>query len=208
MRKLRMAFIAGVVAMSAAGAAVAATAHIHTMKVDLPDGSVAQIHYTGDVAPKVEVVPAAADDAVLAFPAAFAGPDEAAFFAPFARMDRIMAQMEQRHRAMLRQVAQMDAQAQNAAANGAAAPAGLVMAGTLPAGTSVHYSFYSSSNGKDGCTRTVEWRSDGSDKQPQITRTSSGDCDSAKPSAMPQSAAEAKPAAPESDPRQLPGQST
>ncbi|OCC22771.1 hypothetical protein MB02_15290 [Croceicoccus estronivorus] len=210
MRKLRTALIAGVLTVAAAGAAVAASEHVHVMKVDLPDGGVARIHYTGDVAPKVEFVPAKAGVPAFALPVAFSSLDDEAFFAPFARMDQIMAQMEQRHRAMMQMVAQMDSQASKArgkaAANGTA-PVGFVTTGTLPAGTTMHYSFYSSTNGKNGCTQTVEWRSDGSSKQPQVTRASSGDCDSVKPSTTPKPAAAAKPMG-KDDTRKLPGNST
>jgi hypothetical protein len=209
MRKLRTILIGGVVAVAATGAAVAASEHIHVMKVDLPDGAVAQIHYTGDVAPKVDVVSGAAAQRMMAVPIGFDDVD--AVFAPFAQMDMIMARMEQQHRAMMQQIAQMS---QAAEAAGADAPTQLVSAGPLPPGAVVHYSFYSSTSGKNGCTQTVEWRSDGSGKQPQVTRASSGDCDAIKPSDTPSPAAVTKPAAPEKptekqdDTRFLPGRST
>ena len=78
MRKLRTALIGGAVAVAATGAAVAASEHIHMMKVNLPDGAVAQIHYTGDVAPKVEVVSGPAAQRLMAVPV---GLDDDAFFA-------------------------------------------------------------------------------------------------------------------------------
>ncbi len=208
MRKLRTALIGGAVAVAATGAAVAASEHIHMMKVNLPDGAVAQIHYTGDVAPKVEVVSGPAAQRLMAVPV---GLDDDAFFAPFARMDMIMAQMEQQHQAMMQQIAQMN-EAAATASDGA--PAHLVAMGQLPQGATVHYSFYSSTSGKNGCTQTVEWRSDGSGKQPQVTRASSGDCDAVKPSDKPSPAAVTAPAAPEKpverkdDTRLLPGRST
>ena len=210
MRKLRTALIAGVVALAATGAAVAASEHIHVMKVNLPDGGVARIHYTGDVAPRIEVVRAADGRSLVAVPAGF--DDDAAFFAPFAQMDRMMARMEQQHRAMMQQIAQMN----QAAAEQDDAPAGgLVSTGALPQGSVVQYSFYSSTNGKSGCTQTVEWRSDGSGKEPEVTRASSGDCESVKPSTTPHPAAMTEPAAPEKpavdkkdDTHLLPGRST
>ena len=66
------------------------------------------------------------------------------------------------------------------------APAGsgsaghVVVTGNMPAGSSYSYTMVSSSDGKASCTQTVEWRSDGSGKAPQVTRASSGDCGTAK----------------------------
>ena len=51
MRKLRNILLAGTGALLVAGAAIAAEKHV--MNVALPDGSVAQIHYEGDVVPRV-----------------------------------------------------------------------------------------------------------------------------------------------------------
>jgi hypothetical protein len=161
MPKLRAAAIAGAATLLFAGAAAAATAQLHTMQVDLPDGSVAQITYAGDVAPKVAVEPVDVQ--------------AAAYVDPFAAMEREMALMEQRHAEMMRQVAAMQ---QQAAASG---QAGQVLAtGNMPAGTSYSYTMVSTSNGDGACTQTVEWRSDGSGKAPQVTRASSGDCGAAK----------------------------
>ena len=207
MPKLRTVLIAGTVGLLTAGTAVAATAHVHTMKVDLPDGSVARISYTGDVAPRVQVLPTAAPaESDFIAPLAFTPVDDAVLFAPFAHFDQIFARLEQQHREMIQRVAQMDrAIAQSAGPD--EAPRRLVATGNLPAGTTVHYSFYSSTNGKDACSQTIEWRSDGSGKQPQITRTSSGDCDSVKPSTTPRPAV-AKKTVPQDEVRQLPGNST
>jgi hypothetical protein len=159
MPKLRTALIAGAATLLFAGVAVAATAKFHTMQVNLPDGSVAQITYAGDVAPKVAVEPvdARAD----------------AYADPFAAMERDMALVEQRNAEVMRQVAAMQ---QQAAAGGQ--PGQFVVTG--PAGASYSYTMVSSSTGNGTCTQTVEWRSDGSGKQPQVTRASSGDCGAVK----------------------------
>ena len=58
MRFARTTILAGGAAMLLAGTAAYAADKLHTMNVSLPDGSVAQIEYSGDVAPKVSVVPA------------------------------------------------------------------------------------------------------------------------------------------------------
>ena len=220
MRKLRTALAAGIVAVAVAGVAVTAAERVHVMKVDLPDGGVAQIHYIGDVAPQIqlvrgEAVAAQATPQRIAIPVAFAD--------PFAQMDLMMAQMEQRHHAMMQQIAQMEraAAAMQADAAGAAQGNGqtlLVSEGALPPGAVVQYSFYSSSNGKNGCTQSVEWRSDGSGQQPQVTRASSGNCESVQRSNKPQPvadvvkpakpAAKPAPAAQEDQSHLLPGRST
>jgi hypothetical protein len=165
MPKLRTALLAGAGTLLFAGVATAATAKFHTMSVDLPDGSVAQIQYVGDVAPKVSVVPVAAEDA--------------AYADPFAAMDadfaRVSAMMEQQQEDMMRQVALMQ---RDAATSGQ--PGQFVVTGNLPAGTSYHYTMVSTSGGNGTCTQSVEWRSDGSGKQPQVMRTSSGDCGAVK----------------------------
>ena len=192
MRTLRTAFVAGVAALAATGVAVAASEHVHVMEVSLPDGGVAQIHYIGDAKPSVAMVQAPVDAQRNFLPV---GLDDDPFFAPFAQMDLMMAQMEARHQAMMQQIANRD---QMAAADADGAPVQLVSQGDLPAGTVVQYSFHSSTSGANGCTQTVEWRSDGSGKEPKVVRASSGDCDAAKPSAKPQpTASTPEPAAPE-----------
>lgn len=216
MRKLRTALAAGIVAVAVAGVAVTAAERVHVMKVDLPDGGVAQIHYIGDVAPQIQVVRGeAVAPQRIAIPMAFAD--------PFAQMDMMMAQMEQRHHAMMQQIAQMERAATAMQADTADTTRGngqtlLVSEGALPPGAVVQYSFYSSSNGKNGCTQSVEWRSDGSGQQPQITRASSGNCESVQRSDKPQPVADmAKPAKPAAKPAPaaqedqshlLPGRST
>lgn len=215
MRKLRTALVAGVVALAATGVAVAASDHVHVMEVKLPDGGVAQIHYLGDARPDVTVVQSSVAAQEMRLPVGF---DDDMFFAPFAQMDLMMAQMEARHQAMMQQIANMD---QMAAVDADGAPVHLVSQGDLPAGTMVQYSFHSSTSGANGCTQTVEWRSDGSGKEPQVVRASSGDCAAVKPSAKPQPTAtqpesaapkqKAKPAKPAKQEDQtdlLPGHST
>ncbi len=188
MPKLRTAILAGGATLLFAGAAVAATAQFHTMSVNLPDGSVAHITYAGDVAPKVAVDEADAQ--------------AAAYADPFAAMDRdfarVSAMMEQQRQQMMQQVAAMQRQGQQ---QGAGQPGQLVVTGNMPAGSSYSYSMVSSSNGKGTCSQTVEWRSDGSGREPQVTRASSGDCGAIKggegdkpvPASAPQKAAAVDP---------------
>jgi hypothetical protein len=50
----------------------------------------------------------------------------------------------------------------------------------MPQGSSYSYTMVSPSNGQGSCTQTIEWRSDGAGKEPQVTRASSGDCGAAR----------------------------
>lgn len=160
MRFTRTTILAGAALLVAGTAATAAAEELHKMKLALPDGSVAQIAYTGDVAPKVTVVPAS--------------PRTLIAYDPFAGFDRIFAEMQARHRAMMLQMAAMEKAAAEAADSGQ--PGLVTVSGNLPAG--VHYSYVSSTTDANGCTRTVEYRSDGSSEAPKVTRASAGNCDS------------------------------
>jgi hypothetical protein len=182
MRKLHTALLAAGGLALAAGAAHAA-GKLNTMNVALPDGTVAQIAYEGNVPPRISVVPVAAAD-------------------PFAELERMSAMMQARHEMMMRQVAQMQQQARQqivaAQRSGAGAnePGQVVVSTNLPAG-SYSYTMVSTTSSAGGCTQTVEWRSDGSAKEPQVTKTSAGDCSAVLKNApaIP-AAAPARPAAP------------
>ena len=99
MRLTRKAAFAGLASLAVAGAALAADApRFHTMNVNLPDGAVAQVRYSGDVAPTVTIARAPAQG--WADPAGvLAGFDPA----PFAALDRMAAEMDREAAAMLRQ---------------------------------------------------------------------------------------------------------
>ncbi len=71
--------LAGAAALAVASVAIAAD-RTHVVNVAMPDGSIAQIHYVGDVVPKVVVAPA-----TDMMPVAFF--DQS----PFAMFDRISA---------------------------------------------------------------------------------------------------------------------
>lgn len=159
MRLTRTTILAGGAALLVAGTAAAAADKLHTMHVALPDGSVAQIEYSGDIAPKVTVEPV--DVRTVAFD-------------PFAELDRMAAYVEAQHRVMMQQVQAMQQAAMKA---GTAEPGQLTVVGGLPAGT--HFSYVSSTTDANGCTQTVQYTSDGSSAQPKVTRTSAGNCDKA-----------------------------
>jgi hypothetical protein len=171
-RALRNAALAGAALVVAGGAAMAATAAMHTMNVAMPDGSVARIEYIGDVAPKVTIQPVAPQQA------AFAGPFGATMPA-FADLDRVSAMMDQQVHAMMQRAEAM----QVAAASAGGQPGMVTVSSNLPKG-SYHYEFVSTTSGNGGCTQTVSWSSDGSGAQPKMTRASTGDCGSAKSGAV------------------------
>lgn len=155
--------------------AEAAAARLHTMNVNAPDGSIVQVQYSGEVAPKVEVVPA---DRVQSA----AMPDMAD---PFAAMDAIAAIMDARMNVMMQQAAMMQAHAARMQQQAAAqdAPSGgspLVMTGVMPKGAQVTY--YSTSTDANGCTRAVSYSSDGSGSAPKITQAASDRCEAVSPS--------------------------
>lgn len=163
MRMTRPLLLTGIVAAIAGVTAVAAADRqpVHTMLVHLPDGSVEQVRYTGDVAPHVVLHPVAADPMLAAF-----GADS-----PFAMMDRISAQMDAQMSGMMQQAAMMQQmtpdQLQQAALAGA------------PAGATSSFTMISTSGGNGSCSQSVRTVSMGDGKAPQVTRTASGDCGSA-----------------------------
>ena len=172
--RIRKRYILGAAALIVAGACVAeaASAELHSMKVNLPDGSVANVQYTGDVAPKILIRPASAQDIAQAnavlVPRMVAMPDV------FAQMDRISAQMELQTAAMLRRAAQMQQVAIAQGANGAPGVT-VVSTGNMPKGA--HFSYVSTTTDAKGCTRTVSYSSDGSSQTPQLTKTASDACE-------------------------------
>ncbi len=180
MRFTRTAILAGGAALLVAGTAAFAADKLHTMNVNLPDGSVAHIEYVGKVAPKVMVQPA--------------DPVPVAFIDPFAQFDRIAAEMQAQQQALIRQANALEQAAAHAGAGAPGAP-GVTLVGDLPAGT--HFTYVSSTTDANGCTRTVEYSSDGKSQQPKVTKTSAGSCDAAEPEAAPVTASAAAPAQPQ-----------
>lgn len=190
MIRLSSKVLIGAAALSLAGAcaAQAATAKLHTMLVNLPDGSVAQVNYVGDVAPRIAIQPVEApQDARMA-------PDQASMMMadPFAQMAMVSAMMDRQAVAMMQQVSAM----QQAAAHGAAP--GMTMTstatGTMPQG--VQMTYVSTTTDANGCTRTISYASDGSQAAPKVTEAASHGCE-AKPNAKPDQATPAPSGAPQ-----------
>ena len=180
-RKIGVILLAGVAALAAGGTAMAAAAQSHILKVVLPDGSVERIRYTGEVAPRVVLVPA------RAMPTALFDPFEDGSSLQF---DRVIAEMNRQTADMMQQLAAM--QARPTGANGQVDLAALQ---NMPIGT-VHYSFVSTSNGRSICSQSVEVTSQGPNLKPKMVSQSSGDCAGAPAAVQPALGHDAAAAAP------------
>ncbi|HEX4196924.1 MAG TPA: hypothetical protein VHZ26_05740 [Caulobacteraceae bacterium] len=196
MRIIQTALLAGVAAVGCLGVAAlagspptkpqASQPQFHVLTVRLPDGSVEQIGYSGDVAPRVVLAPGGLPFAAFAPMAGFgpAADPGAAASDPFAMLERLSAQMD-------RQMAEMMRNAP-LAPPAVAAPGGMQQTalGKLPAG-SESYSFVSSISGGKACTRSVEITSQGSGQPPRVVSQTSGDCGGRNAAAAPPAAAAA-----------------
>jgi hypothetical protein len=167
---LSAAALVGVVGFAAAQN----RAHDHVLTVRLPGGGVEQIHYRGDIAPRV-IVSAQAAPIVMASPVA--APFD--WSSPFALMDQISAQSQ----ALAREF-----DALSAPGAGAFAFAG--------PGLSEGFNFASSLAGKGVCGQSLEITSSGDGKPAQVVSRSWGDCGSKTPAKPDQAAAQAPHAAP------------
>jgi hypothetical protein len=169
--------MAGLGSIAIAGAAAA-----HTMTIQLPDGTVEQIHYAGDVAPRISLRPAA--------PVAF---DEAPFaaFDPspiFARMEQISAAMDREMATLLRA-----AQSWTVAPNGAPDQPIAIDAGNLPPGAKA-YSFSMTISPNGVCRQSMEITSQGPNAKPQVVSHSAGSCGAPTNAAVPDEAPAIAPA--------------
>jgi hypothetical protein len=140
MRKLLLILGAGALALAGTAALAAGGSTLHTMTVKLPDGGVAKIEYSGNVAPKVDIRAGSSGDfAAFAPSSAFSG------FPNFAKieavMDRQMNDMLREARAMMAMPATSNAPFE---AN----------FGALPQDSSSW--FVSTGNGANFCARSVE----------------------------------------------------
>jgi hypothetical protein len=93
MRLSRTVLLAGTAALGLAGIgslAEAQTSNTHVMTVQLPNGTVEQIRYSGDVPPQIVVVPNAPS-----------------FESPFAALEQMTAMMDRQAEAMMRSVRAM-----------------------------------------------------------------------------------------------------
>jgi hypothetical protein len=149
MRLSRLVLPAAAIAALGA-AAYAERPATHVVEYRLPDGGVARVRYTGDVPPRLVMVPAGAT----------------AVASPFDMFDQVATMMDEQADAMFAQIADM----QRAAREGTT-PAGLA---STPAGA--HWTSVSSSSaGGRTCTTEVSMVSQGGGKAPRVVRRSSGD---------------------------------
>lgn len=165
MSKLPAFMLGGIAAAAIAGGAFAAASpKTHVLVVALPDGSVANVEYVGDIAPKVSIAPRRLADAF--------GP-EALAFPSFAGFDRMIAQMQHQSDEMIRE-------AQKEAPRAGGAAPFIASFGNMPAGVASTTVVSVSNNGVT-CTRTTKVVSQGEGKAPKVTSSASGQCDGAAP---------------------------
>ncbi|MBS0332449.1 MAG: hypothetical protein JSS35_06750 [Proteobacteria bacterium] len=159
---------AAVLALGMGTLAVAAARNSHVLTVQLPDGAVERIHYTGDVAPTVRFEPDAVQRVLFA-PIAFAPiglePDPV-----FARLEAISAAMD-------RQAAEMMADLEAPDFGQADLPSG-----------AQGYTMVSTMSGSGVCTQTYQYVARPGEA-PKVTRHSSG-CGGAQAPASTQAAPE------------------
>jgi hypothetical protein len=175
MRIIQTALLTGVAAIACVGVAAMAASpkpQTHVLTVQLPDGSVEQIQYSGDIAPQVALAPGGMP--VGSF-APLLGPAPAN--APFALLARMSAEMDRQMADMMRNARAMPMP--DFAGLGQVQQADLAK---LPPGTQ-SYSFVSTINGGKACTRSVQI-TQGSDQKPRVVSQTSGDC-AGQPGAAP-----------------------
>jgi hypothetical protein len=162
--------LAGAAALVIAGGAAIAQAEspqFHVFTVQLPGGGTETVHYTGDVKPRIEMMPAD-------LPAAFLAPAD--FFPEFAAFDRISAEMD---RAM---AVQMAAVRQQADAMRSAAESGRFDAAFGPqAPGTFSYQEISTWSGDHGCTRITRISMPQNGTRPEMVSSTAGDCGAATP---------------------------
>jgi hypothetical protein len=164
MRTFRNALLAGVAAVTlgVAGTAFAQSDNVHVMMVRLPDGGLAQIRYSGNVAPQVTLDEASTPGAVFAAMPSLFGPES-----PFAAMERVSAEMDREAAAMFHQADAMAAEANSGQLTAAALR-------NLPPG-SLSYTVVSTASGNGVCSQSLEIAATGNGP-PRVVRHSSGNC--------------------------------
>jgi hypothetical protein len=137
------------------GGAWAATNYTHHINVTLPDGSIAQVDYVGDTAPRVVLRPIStvpiskvpvSTVPVSTVPVAAQNPVFAIAFSGFAQMDRIVADMQRQQQVMMQRAAAMQ--------RAMVAHPVAVMASAGQHGAS--FSYVSTTTSNNGCTQTVQ----------------------------------------------------
>lgn len=160
MRQFPIFLVAGALALG--GTAAYAAGNVHHMTLRMPDGGVAQIEYTGDVAPKISIAPMTqADFDAFAPPAAFM---------PATDFASIQADMNRQMSAMVHEIDAMNADMARAFAN-APIEAGL---NGVPRGNGNVTTLISAANGGNFCERSMEVSIVNGKKN--VVRHQSGNC--------------------------------
>ncbi len=160
---------AGVALLGFVGMAQAKPPVVHELHISLPGGAVETIRYTGDVAPKVSVLPGSmAPGAFMPMSTAFASDPL------FAQMDRISAMMDRQASLLMRQAETLSAM------QDANKPFEATFS-DLPAGSQA-YSFVSTISGNNVCVRSVRVTYQGSKRN--VQSSSSGHCPAGSAAAM------------------------
>jgi hypothetical protein len=150
--------LAGLGSLAFAGAVAAATP-VHSLNIQLPDGTVEQIQYSGNIAPQVSYLPGP-------FPIASVAPLFWGFGpnSPFAAMERIPAEMNREAAVMLREAATMPGPHQI-----------MRIDENLPPGAK-SFSFTATVSPGGVCSHSMVIIGQGPDKKPRVMTRSSGDC--------------------------------
>jgi hypothetical protein len=168
MRTIQTALLAGIASTALvgfAGMAAAKSPEIHVLAVPLPNGAVAEIRYSGNVAPAV--ILSRGVEPIETFAPLLADSDPNA---PFAALERVSAEMDRQMALMLRNAEFLaprpipDASQLSQAAWS-----------KLPAGTE-SYSFVAVQSGGDACTRSVQITARGGGQAPRVLSQTSGNC--------------------------------
>ncbi|HEY2660684.1 MAG TPA: hypothetical protein VGI79_13250 [Caulobacteraceae bacterium] len=167
MRPLRNAILAGAAAIALVGVCGLAAAEIknaHQLDVRPPGGFRAHIRYFGDTPPTVSFAPAPMALSILSPASDVFGPSS-----PFAALEQISQAMDRQAEAMLR-----EANAQSRLAF--TGPDQMqVDVEELPPGAQ-GFSMVLTMSGNGVCTRSVQYRSLGDGKPPQVVTRTSGSC--------------------------------
>jgi hypothetical protein len=168
MAKLHTAMFAGIAILSLAGSAHAQAPENHAMSVALPNGSTAEIRYVGPVAPQVTVAMATPPDAGD-------GPFYECYdaFGYFGHYSPCFRHGGHRERDAAKRLVAPPPQSRVVGPQGM--PPQFVVPEHAPRGSRYHYMLISTAPDGQICAQRTEWLSRGPGKEPQVTRTDTGD---------------------------------
>jgi hypothetical protein len=173
MRTFSKVLLGGAAAVILAGTAALAQSRtpVHRLSIRVPGLGVERIEYSGNVAPNVVILPDALPSAA----------NMPVFYAPFAELNRISAQMNSMAAQMDREMAVSLARFRQPWSG----RDGLYSASvaTMPA-SAKSFSFVSTMSGSNVCSRMVQITGMGSGKKPQVVTHTSGNCGNADNSAV------------------------